>query len=122
MNVKYSKHYNVFFNLFDMKQVVVTEISGGTSPINVFISDIYGNNETFLGVINGTVPPEVEFNTVIPAIFQTANEILLKMVDDNGCQVFKVLTCEFGDFIITQNGIIIITQNGGGLIVQSTVE
>ena len=121
MNVKYSKHYNVFFNLFDMKQVVVTEISGGTSPINVFISDIYGNNETFLGVINGTVPPEVEFNTVIPTIFQTANEILLKMVDDNGCQVFKVLTCDLNEYIITQNGIIIITQNGGGLIVQSSV-
>lgn len=122
MIVKYSKHYNVLFNLFKMKQVVVREISGGTSPINVFISDINGNNETFLGIINGTVPPEIEFNTVIPAIFQTANEILLKMVDDNGCQVFKVLTCEFGDFIITQDGIIIITQNGGGLIVQSTVE
>jgi len=121
MNVKYSKHYNVLFNLFDMKQVVVTEISGGTSPINVFISDIYGNNETFLGVINGTVPPEVEFNTVIPTIFQTANEILLKMVDDNGCQVFKVLTCDLNEYIITQNGIIIITQNGGGLIVQSSV-
>lgn len=116
MIVKYSKHYNVLFNLFDMKQVVVTEILGGTPPINVFISDIYGNNEVFLGVINGAVPPEVEFNTVIPAIFQTANEILLKMVDNNGCQVFKLLICKFGDFIITQNGIIIITQNGVGLI------
>jgi hypothetical protein len=101
-------------------QVVVTEISGGTPPINVFISDIYGNNETFLGVINGSVPPDIEYNTVIPSIFQTAPEILLKMVDANNCQVFKVLTCEFGDFIITQNGIIIITQNGEGLIVQSS--
>lgn len=101
-------------------QVVVTEISGGTPPINVFISDIYGNYETFLGTINTAVPPNIEYNTVIPPIFQTAPEILLKMVDANNCQVFKVLTCVFGDFIITQNGIIIITQSGNNLVLQSS--
>jgi|LauGreDrversion4_2_1035121.scaffolds.fasta_scaffold16164_2 hypothetical protein len=102
-------------------QVVVTEISGGTYPINVFISDVYGNYETFLGTINsGPVPPNIEYNTVIPPIFQTAPEILLKMVDANNCQVFKVLTCVFGDFIITQNGIIIMTQSGNNLVVQSS--
>jgi hypothetical protein len=100
-------------------QVVVTEISGGTYPINVFISDVYGNYETFLGTINsGPVPPNIEYNTVIPPIFQTAPEILLKMVDANNCQVFKILTCVFGEFIITQNGIIIMTQNGVNLIKQ----
>ena len=102
-------------------QVVVTEISGGTYPINVFISDVYGNYETFLGTINsGPVPPNIEYNAVIPPIFQTAPEILLKMVDANNCQVFKVLTCVFGDFIITQNGIIIMTQSGNNLVVQSS--
>lgn len=102
-------------------QVVVTEISGGAYPINVFISDVYGNYEYFLGTINsGPVPPQIEYNTVIPSIFQTAPEILLKMVDDNNCQVFKILTCQFGDFIITQNGIIIMTQSGNNLILQSS--
>lgn len=102
-------------------QVVVTEISGGTYPINVFISDVYGNYETFLGTISsGPVPPNIEYNTVIPPIFQTAPEILLKMVDANNCQVFKVLTCVFGDFIITQDGIIIMTQSGNNLVVQSS--
>ena len=102
-------------------QVVVTEISGGTYPISVFISDIYGNYETFLGTIStGPVPPNIEYNTVIPPIFQTAPEILLKMVDTNNCQVFKILTCVFGDFIITQNGIIIITQSGNSLVLQSS--
>jgi hypothetical protein len=103
-----------------MTQVRITEISGGTFPISVYISDIYGNYETFLGTISGEVPPQVEYNTVIPPIFQTAPEILLKMVDANNCQVFKVLTCVFGDFIITQNGIIIITQSGNSLTLQSS--
>jgi hypothetical protein len=80
-----------------MTQVRITEISGGTFPISVYISDVYGNNQTLLGVINsGPVPPNVEYNTVIPIIFQTAPEIMLKLVDNNDCQIFKILQCTFG--------------------------
>ena len=100
-----------------MRQIVVNEISGGTTPISVYISDIYGNNQTLLSVINTGVPPIVDF-TNIPAIFLTAPEVLLKMVDVNNCEVFKVLPCIFGDFIVTQNNLILITQNGNALVLQ----
>ena len=80
-----------------MTQVRITEISGGTYPISVYISDVYGNNQTLLGTIStGPVPPVIEYNTVIPAIFQTAPEIMLKLVDSNNCEVFKILQCTFG--------------------------
>jgi hypothetical protein len=80
-----------------MTQVRITDISGGTYPISVYISDVYGNNQTLLGTIStGPVPPVVEYNTVIPAIFQTAPEIMLKLVDSNNCEVFKILQCTFG--------------------------
>jgi hypothetical protein len=80
-----------------MTQVRITDISGGTYPINVYIADVYGNNQTLLGVINpGPVPPVVEYNTVIPSIFETAPEIMLLLVDANNCQVFKILQCTFG--------------------------
>jgi hypothetical protein len=80
-----------------MTQIIITEISGGTFPVSVFISDVYGNNETFLGSISsGPVPPKVEYNTVIPSIFSTAPEILLKLTDGNNCEVFKLLSCTFG--------------------------
>lgn len=80
-----------------MTQIRITEISGGTYPISVFISDVYGNNQTLLGVIgSGPVPPNVEYNTNIPPIFSTAPEIMLKLVDSNNCQVFKILSCTFG--------------------------
>lgn len=80
-----------------MTQVRITDISGGTYPINVYISDVYGNNQTLLGTISaGPVPPVVEYNTVIPSIFQTAPEIMLKLVDSNNCEVFKILQCTFG--------------------------
>lgn len=80
-----------------MTQVRITDISGGTYPINVYIADVYGNNQTLLGVINpGPVPPLVEYNTVIPPIFNTAPQIMLMLVDANNCSVFKILDCTFG--------------------------
>jgi hypothetical protein len=81
-----------------MVQVRLTEISGGTYPISVYLSDIYGNNQTLLGTIASgtTVPPVIYYNTVIPAIFQTAPEIMLKLVDANGCETIKILDCTFG--------------------------
>jgi hypothetical protein len=81
-----------------MTQVRITDISGGTNPINVYIADVYGNNQSLLGTIatGTTVPPTVYYNTVIPSIFNTAPEIMLLLVDANGCQVFKILQCTFG--------------------------
>jgi hypothetical protein len=81
-----------------MVQVRLTEISGGTYPISVYLSDVYGNNQTLLGTIASgtTVPPVIYYNTVIPAIFQTAPEIMLKLVDANGCETIKILDCTFG--------------------------
>jgi hypothetical protein len=80
-----------------MTQVRITDISGGTNPINVYIADVYGNNQSLLGTIatGTTVPPTVYYNTVIPSIFETAPEIMLLLVDANGCQVFKILQCTF---------------------------
>jgi hypothetical protein len=80
-----------------MTQVRITEISGGTFPINVYISDVYGNNQTLIGVISsGTVPPTVKYNSTIPEIFNTAEEIILKLTDSDECEIFKILQCTFG--------------------------
>jgi hypothetical protein len=80
-----------------MTQVRINEISGGTYPINVYIADVYGNNRSLLGTISaGPVPPTVKYNTVIPTIFNTAPEIMLLLVDDNDCEIFKILDCTFG--------------------------
>ena len=80
-----------------MTQITITDISGGTYPISVYIADVYGNNRYLLGTINsGPVPPTVYYNTVIPTIFNTAPEIMLLLVDDNDCEMFKILDCTFG--------------------------
>jgi hypothetical protein len=79
-----------------MIQIRITEISGGTLPINVFLADVYGNNKTLLGVINSTVPPTQTYNSTIPSIFETAPEVMLLLTDANGCEVFKILDCTYG--------------------------
>ena len=80
-----------------MIQVRITNISGGTYPIDVYIADVYGNNQTLLGTINpGPVPPTVEYNSTIPSIFETAPEIMILLTDANNCSVFKILDCTYG--------------------------
>jgi hypothetical protein len=79
-----------------MIQVRITSISGGTFPISVYIADVYGNNKSLLGTISSGVPPTVSYNSVIPAIFDTAPEIMLILTDSSGCEVFQLLECTFG--------------------------
>lgn len=81
-----------------MVQVRITEISGGTYPIQIYISDKFGNNQFLLSTLSTgtTVPPVVYYNSTIPSIFQTAPEIMLTLVDANNCQAMKILDCTFG--------------------------
>jgi hypothetical protein len=77
-----------------MVQVEITNIAGATYPIQVYVADVYGNNQTLIDTISsGPVPPIQEYSSVIPAIFQTAPEIMLKLVDANNCEVFEILPC-----------------------------
>jgi hypothetical protein len=85
-----------------MRQTRIVEISGGTFPISVIISDKYGNNSTSLGVISsGPVPPNVTFNTTIPSILQTADEVLLTLIDANNCKTIHLLDCTYCIYQIT---------------------
>ena len=77
-----------------MVQIRITNISGGTYPIDVYISDVYGNNQSYLTTIaSGPVPPALFYTTIIPPIFDTAPEIMLKLVDANGCEMFEIIPC-----------------------------
>ena len=77
-----------------MVQIRITNISGGTYPIVVWISDVYGNNKSYLTTItSGPVPPTLFYTAIIPPIFETAPEILLTLVDANGCELFELIPC-----------------------------
>jgi hypothetical protein len=39
-----------------MARIEILSITG-TSPFDVYVSDVYGNNETFIGTISSAGPP-----------------------------------------------------------------
>lgn len=87
-----------------MVQVRIDSITNATLPVSVFIADVYGNNKSLLGTISSSVPPTISYNSVIPTIFNTAPQIMLILMDSNGCEVFQILDCVFGcAFDITVN-------------------
>lgn len=101
-----------------MTQIVFTGVTGNT-PIQVYVADYYGNNQTFLGTITGStipVPPDVDFYP--PALFNTAPTIMIIMIDATGCRIMKLLDCTLEQLIAirtelyfpitTESGIILI--------------
>lgn len=79
-----------------MTQIRIDFLSGASFPVQVFIADVYGNNQALIGTITSAVPPEVDFNSTIPSIFNTAPAVMVKLIDASGCEIFKILECTFG--------------------------
>ena len=76
-----------------MGRIEIVSITG-TTPISVYISDLYGNYETLLGTITGSTPP-TEFYYP-PSVFATAPGVLLKLIYGNGCEMIKQIQCRTG--------------------------
>ena len=84
-----------------MTQIRIEAVSGSV-PISVFVSDIYGNNSTLIGTITntGVIPPAARFYP--PSLFNSAPQIMVTLIDNNGCEKFVILDCSFGcGFIIS---------------------
>ena len=85
-----------------MTRIEISAVTGGAPPINVYVSDYYGNYETLIYTITSgnTIPPAT--GATLSSTFATAPAILLKMVDANGCEKIELLECRFGcSFLIT---------------------
>lgn len=84
-----------------MTQIRIEAVSGSV-PISVFVSDIFGNNSTLIGTITntGVIPPAARFYP--PFLFNSAPQIMVTLIDNNGCEKFVILDCSFGcGFIIS---------------------
>ncbi len=64
----------------------------GVSPYEVYVSDIYGNNETFIASFSGAVPPSQYF--ILPSLFDTVPIVSIKIVDSNNCQTNFETMCQ----------------------------
>lgn len=73
-----------------MTRLEITEITGVT-PINVYVSDYYGNYKTFVGTINTPVPPSVVYN--LPDTFDNVPMVKLTILDSGGCEIDHNIVC-----------------------------
>jgi hypothetical protein len=76
-----------------MARIEIISITG-TSPYYVYVSDVYGNNKSYVGTIGGAVPPVEYF--YLPTIFNNAPAIMLTIIDSNGCEKFEIIECRYG--------------------------
>ena len=83
-----------------MVSVEIENIINAQYPINVYISDIYVNNNYLIGIINtNPFPSGAVFDTTIPSIFNSIDTILVWMIDSNQCESFKLVECGGGDIL-----------------------
>ena len=87
----------------------ITGVSGGTTPISLYVCDEYGNNCTFLGNTPGLY--------ILPTLLQTATKILVKSIDSTGCLYFKILECEVEEYVILTELGDFLTSEGGDVLV-----
>ena len=71
-------------------QIQVTSFTGQL-PAQVFVADIYGNNNSFVGSIISPVPPTIYFS--LPSIFDFAPAVMITIIDANGCEEFTIDEC-----------------------------
>lgn len=76
-----------------MIQITIDNIYDATLPVSVYISDIYGNNKIFLGLIENSVPPSVDFYVNSPSPFDDAPIITLTLEDNNSCVISTTNLC-----------------------------
>jgi hypothetical protein len=74
-----------------MSQIEITLTSGVTTPFNLFVCDVYGNQCVLVTTIYTPIPPSI-FIT-LPIQFNTAPAIGIKLTDALGCEKFEIYNC-----------------------------
>lgn len=98
-----------------MTRLIFAGLTGNT-PFDVYVSDANGNNETNLGTISASIPPNQIFSP--PSIFNSLENILVILEDSNNNRYYKLLPCSYNcDFSVT-----IVKNSNGGVIQVQTID
>ena len=74
-----------------MSRIIFTSLSGVT-PLNIYISDVLGGHETYLGEIT-TLPLVSDVFFDLPEIFNSSPQVTIIIQDSDGCRTTKKLNC-----------------------------
>jgi hypothetical protein len=86
-----------------MTKIILTNLVG-SYPLRVYVSDIYGSNESFLGQINTSFTGSTEYN--LPTVFDYAPQVTIKIVDSFNEIVQKQFNCNFNCELIVDISIV----------------
>ena len=63
----------------------------GAYPFTVYVCDVFGSNCYYLGTI--TVSTTLPVSYSLPPAFTAAPAVMVKVIDDNGCEEFHIQNC-----------------------------
>jgi hypothetical protein len=71
-------------------QIEIVSVTG-SFPVDVYVADTFGNNNTYLG----SIPPMTTFpiSFILPNIFNLAPAVMVTLIDSTGCDEFQILEC-----------------------------
>lgn len=69
-------------------QITITSVTGLTTPFSGYCCDVYGNQCSYIGIIN-SLPTTI----YLPSQFDTAPAIGLKLIKDDGCETIETIYC-----------------------------
>jgi hypothetical protein len=88
-----------------MTKLDINSITGASLPLNLYACDVYGNQCVLIATITTAIPPPIEI--ILPAQFNTAPALGLKLIDSIGCEKFGIIYCD-DKAKIFQDGVIFI--------------
>jgi hypothetical protein len=92
-----------------MSQIEIALTSGVTTPFNLFVCDIYGNQCVLVTTVYVPIPPSILIT--LPIQFNTAPAIGVKLIDNFGCEKFVIIYCDEKSKIYQDGEIFIFMDN-----------
>jgi hypothetical protein len=75
-----------------MNYLVLNNVSGISTPYNVYGCDYYGNNCILITTINNPIPPAITIT--LPSVFDSYPSIRVKLTNYEDCEYSKFLLCD----------------------------
>lgn len=86
-----------------MTKIILTNLVG-SYPLRVYVSDIYGGNDSFLGQINASFTGVTEYN--LPIVFDNAPQVTIKIIDSLNKLVERQFNCKLNCDLIVDISIV----------------
>lgn len=79
-----------------MTELTLTNLNSLSTPYSIYVCNVYGTSCVLIATSSTIIPPSVTFS--LPNLFDTAPVVGVKVVENNGCERFKILYCSSDEY------------------------